>query len=316
MRPLKNEMKHVLDEKLKAGIGTPKVRGSDALFGIGSRDGYAAEARQFATYLVEEKKLSPYIPLDAAGQYVRDFLQFRENEGKAWDTVHKAKYALQKIFGKEAADYTITIPHLPPRSGRVETKTSREAERRHPEEAAFARCVGIRRREYLALTGKDFIRDVHGLCWVHVAKGKGGKEQYQLIPPQFANFVESFFLRVGKDEKVFKPGQLKDLPLHRYRRELAQYMYFYYLWILETKPEAEKIFRKRLRKAFRKAGVDPRSKPDMQRLDVPYRTQGQVRQSMIDLGMPTTYDRLALMMVAVFHLSHWRANVVVQNYMR
>lgn len=32
--------------------------------------------------------------------------------------------------------------------------------------------------------------------------------------------------------------------------------------------------------------------------------------------MPTVCNRLALMMVAGYHLPHWRANVVVQNYMR
>lgn len=316
MRPLKNEMKHILDEQLKAGIGTPKVRGSDVLFSIGARDCYAANGFRFNKYLVEEKGLSPYVKVGVASEYVRDYLFHLDHAGYVRDTVRTAKFALRKIFGAEAADYTITTPKRPPKNGREETKTSREAERRHPYEAACARCIGIRRREYLALTGKDFIRDAHGLCWVYVANGKGGKEQYQFIPPQFADFVESFFLRVGKDEKVFKPSQLRGLQLHRYRRELAQFMYFYYLWILETEPEAEKIFKKRLLKAFRKAGVDPRSKPDMRRLDKLYHTQGQVRQSMIDLGMPTIYDRLALMMVAVFHLSHWRVSVVVQNYMR
>lgn len=121
---------------------------------------------------------------------------------------------------------------------------------------------------------------------------------------------------MGKDERVFDPKVMKALSTHRYRRELAQEMYFTYKNILETDPNAANIFKAMILKTMRRAHVDPSRKPDMQRLDKPYVTQGNVRQSMLDLGMPTTYNRLALMMVAVYHLSHWRANVVVQNYMR
>ena len=34
------------------------------------------------------------------------------------------------------------------------------------------------------------------------------------------------------------------------------------------------------------------------------------------VGRPTEYDRVALMCVSVWHLSHWRLDVTVDHYMR
>lgn len=38
----------------------------------------------------------------------------------------------------------------------------------------------------------------------------------------------------------------------------------------------------------------------------PYKLRGENRQKAIELGKKTEYNRLALMMVSVLHLSHWR----------
>ena len=41
--------------------------------------------------------------------------------------------------------------------------------------------------------------------------------------------------------------------------------------------------------------------------------RGENRQKAIELGKKTEYNRLALMMVSVLHLSHWRLDVTVTN---
>ena len=43
--------------------------------------------------------------------------------------------------------------------------------------------------------------------------------------------------------------------------------------------------------------------------------KGASKQRAMELGRPTSYDRLALLAVSVFHLSHWRLDVTVSNYM-
>lgn len=307
--------KNIILNKFHRGYGTPRKRGSKEIHSRRTRDLYLAEFARFCFWLFNVMGYNPYMMMDEAAMYIQAYLDHLAWKGLRWATIHTALAALCKVFDRKMANYVIPVDHLAPIKGRIVTPASLEAEKKYPLEAKFCRVVGIRLDEYIKLTGRDFVRS-HGLYWVIVRQGKGGKKQYQLIPKRWAAFVEKFFKRVGKDERVFDPKVMKALSTHRYRRELAREMYFTYKKILDTNPDAARIFEEMICKTMRRAGVDPNSKPDMRRLNKPYVTQGKVQESMKAQGMPTTYNRLALMMVAVYHLSHWRANVVVQNYMR
>ena len=46
-----------------------------------------------------------------------------------------------------------------------------------------------------------------------------------------------------------------------------------------------------------------------------YCLRGDNRKLAIKLGLPTEYDRVALMAVSVLRLSHWRLDVTVGHYM-
>lgn len=311
---LKNNMVNVLSVMLCHGIGTPKTKPSEFIHSIRTCELYMCEVIKFVCWLISAG-INPYISVDEASKYIQKYICSLEARGLAWATVHTALAALCKVCHKSMKRYKISIPHLPPKSGRKETKTSKLAEKRHPREAKITRMIGIRRADYLELKGRDFLW-INGHAYVHVLRGKGGKEQYQLIFPEYAKQVEVIFRAVGPDEKVFSESSLRGLPLHRYRRELAQEMYFRYLDELENNPGASQEYKNRLFEAFRRANVNPYKKADMRRLDSLYVTQGAVKTSLEELGMPVKYNRLALMMTAVFHLSHWRTSVVVRHYMR
>ena len=49
--------------------------------------------------------------------------------------------------------------------------------------------------------------------------------------------------------------------------------------------------------------------------DRPYLIRGENLEKARALGLPDTYNRLALMAVSVFHLSHWRLDVTITNYL-
>ena len=49
--------------------------------------------------------------------------------------------------------------------------------------------------------------------------------------------------------------------------------------------------------------------------DAPYVLRGKNREKAVSQGKPVTYNRLAMMMVSVFHLSHWRLDVTSVNYL-
>ncbi len=46
-----------------------------------------------------------------------------------------------------------------------------------------------------------------------------------------------------------------------------------------------------------------------------YKLRGSNKELARRLGRPTEYDRLAVLATSVFHLSHWRCDVTVSNYL-
>ena len=212
--------------------------------------------------------------------------------------------------------YKISIPHLLSTKGREVPKSVLEAEKKHAIEAEYCRNVGARCEEFIELRGRNIIK-IGKLTFVEIEHGKGGKYQLQLVRPGSEDFVESVHLSVGPNEKIFKhPSIIERLSTHRYRREGTSEMYLFIADDLKTHPDHRKIYEEMLLKRFRDFKVDPRTKPDMQILDVPYRPRGALREELEKKYGTTEFDRLALMIISVFWLSHWRTSVVMRNYMR
>jgi hypothetical protein len=192
----------------------------------------------------------------------------------------------------------------------------------------FQRAVGIRRRELSRLTGDCLVHDESGYLCVHVKRGKGGKEQLQRIAKKDIELVKSYFKGLEPDEKLFCEDEMKNhIDLHGIRASHAREREQFYEEKLKT-PEARKRMREelmarwehfhspdnlqggkeaydRMREAF-KAEIEK---------DTPYKLRGENKARAEALGRPTEYDRLALMAVSVFHLSHWRLSVTAVNYL-
>ena len=195
----------------------------------------------------------------------------------------------------------------------------------------FQEMVGGRRAALGRLTGRDFGYDCSGNACVIFRRDKGGKDQYQVIAPDDVAAVKSYFDRCGPDEWLF-PHIDHDLDLHGIRAEHARCMYQYYekmartpvgrerlreqLWARYTDPEIgckawllakEKGDRAKMRK------LEYRFKKQL--ADGTYYLRGANRQTAIERGRPTQYDRLAVMAVSVFTLSHWRTDVATKFYL-
>ena len=192
----------------------------------------------------------------------------------------------------------------------------------------FQRAVGIRRRELSRLTGDCLVRDESGYLCVHVKRGKGGKEQLQRISKQDLDLVKSYFQEREPEEKIFSEDELKNhIDLHGIRASHARERESFYEEKLKN-PKARETMRKelmarwdrfhspdklqggdkaykRMREAFKKEIES----------DKPYKLRGKNKTRAEALGRPTEYDRLALMAVSVFHLSHWRLSVTAVNYL-
>lgn len=191
----------------------------------------------------------------------------------------------------------------------------------------FQNVVGIRRSELKKLKGSDLKCDQDGNYYVLVKRGKGGKYQEQLILPKDVSIVLNTFKNIQSDEFVFSDEEMNNLiNFHKMRAQHAREAYTYFLENI-TK---NKHFESRLRDKLIALWEDGHQKLKEQSLDryikqrrlfiyelrnTPYKLRGTNSQKAFEQNMPTTYNRLALMAVSVFQLSHWRLCVTVTNYM-
>lgn len=171
--------------------------------------------------------------------------------------------------------------------------------------------LGIRRDELAALRGNDFVHDESGYPCVLVRKGKGGKQQKQRILPEDVSFVKRFF--DGSEDYIFSKAEKKNrLDIHHFRHQQAQRAYVYYSNRIQSEPG----YRDQLTAEIRRRWETYNRKswnPNCVRGTIHLR--GRNRAFAQGHNLPVQYDRLACMAVSVFHLSHWRTNVAVSQYL-
>lgn len=190
----------------------------------------------------------------------------------------------------------------------------------------FQKAVGIRRSELARLRGKDLIREGNQL-YVLVERGKGGKRQKQWILPADRAVVIKAFSGIGPEDPVFSRAEMANkIDLHALRAEHARRCYEYYIEMLNRSPRGSERLRKALLNRFdaehaKMREVDPQGfarKKEKFIADMrndPYLLRGENREKAEAAGQPTEYNRLALLAVSVYHLSHWRLDVTVTNYL-
>lgn len=148
-------------------------------------------------------------------------------------------------------------------------------------------------------------------------RGKGGKLQLQRILPDDVEFVRGYF--DGTGEKIFTPEETKNkIDYHHMRAEQAVRAYKYYSSRIESEPGYKKKLTGEIIKRWNAYNLGENGKPkhfDRRDISGIYRVRGENKKLAIRKGLLTEYNRLALMAVSVFHLSHWRLDVTVSNYL-
>lgn len=191
----------------------------------------------------------------------------------------------------------------------------------------FQKVVGIRRNELAHLEGRDIFRDNSGYLNIIVRRGKGGKMQYQRIFPENEGIVKAVFDGVGQNERVFSALEMNNvINLHGIRAAVAQEAYKKYDMRTQT-IEGKKKLLQELRAYYmdlhpynpkkQKATKDYYCQEwlSMHIRKPPYKLRGDNKQKALAAGKSIEYNRLALLAVSVFHLSHWRLDVTITNYL-
>ena len=183
----------------------------------------------------------------------------------------------------------------------------------------------------MRLRGSDLVTDESNQLVVRFIRDKGAKTQLQRVLPEHEDAVRAFFDRVEPDELLF-PTISKDLDLHYLRAKCAKDAYRYYEQVCST-PEGRAEMRRQLWARYTdpevgcKAYLLAKERGDskgMQRhlylfsqelADGRYYLRGANRRVALKRGLPTSYDRLVLACVSLFHLSHFRNEVTIKHYM-
>lgn len=195
---------------------------------------------------------------------------------------------------------------------------------------AFQSVVGIRRAELAKLTVGDVVERPDGL-YVHVQQGKGGKEQWQRVLPGNESVVLATIEGLRPEDRIFQPAELRNkIDLHALRADNAKKAYQYYSSKITADPGYRVQLLRELVARFDEGNkklheADPRryaarrnrflSDLGAGKQDYTYRLRGDSAVVARNKHLSESYDRVALMAVSVFHLSHWRNDVTIKNYM-
>jgi hypothetical protein len=285
---------------------------------------YKKDCKLFAAYCKEQGVKRPDQLQGKEKELLQGYEKQLEASGYSPATIHRRLAAPCK-----ATNISMSEIEKPKRtSGKITRSRNEKANRQGKREiederysrlVTFQRAVGIRRAELSRLTGADLVIDEMGYLCVYVERGKGGKTQLQRILPEDEKTVLEIFQAADPEQKLFSKEEMQNkIDLHGIRREHAQKVYKYYADRLKNEPEYKYQCQQELM-----ARYDERHKPGASRQrfiaditnEQPYKLRGENRQKAIELGKKTEYNRLALMMVSVFHLSHWRLDVTVTNYL-
>lgn len=285
---------------------------------------YKKDCKLFAVYCKKQGVKRP----DQLEGREKELLQSYEKEleaaGYSPATIHRRLAAPCKGIGVNMSE----IEKPKRTSGKITRSRNEKANRQGKKEATeerysrlvtFQKAVGIRRAELSRLSATDLTTDESGYLCVYVAKGKGGKRQLQRLLPEDEETVIEIFQNADPKQKLFSKEEMKNkIDLHGLRREHAQKAYKYYADRLKNEPGYKYQLRKELaaryREFHRSGDSNKRFLHDIMN-EEPYKLRGENRQKAIEQGKETEYNRLALMMVSVFHLSHWRFDVTVTNYL-
>lgn len=285
---------------------------------------YKKDCKLFAVYCKEQGVKRPDQLEGREKELLQAYEKRLEASGYSASTIHRRLAAPCKATGISMSE----IEKPKRTSGKITRSRNKKANRQGKREienerysrlVTFQKAVGIRRTELARLTATDLTTDGSGYLCVYVAKGKGGKRQLQRILPEDEKMVIEIFQSVDPEQKLFSPDEMNNkIDLHGIRREQAQRAYKYYCDRLKNEPGYKYQCRKELAaryKEFHDAGAsNKRFLHDIMN-EEPYKLRGENRQKAIEQGKETEYNRLALMMVSVFHLSHWRLDVTVTNYL-
>lgn len=284
---------------------------------------YKKHAQEFGAWCKEHYKCKT---VDACKKHIQDYSDYLRASGKSASTIHTYLAGVCRVLDVplDTINKPIRVVADNTRSRGTKAVDERKDAGREvsPRLYDFACIAGIRRAEYLHLTPEDLVEDDFGNPCILVRKGKGGKRQLQRILPEELPAIKAVYGNPADANHLFSKDEMNNkIDLHHLRALRAQQMYRYYLNRIQTENGYREQLISEIRhtwekddKARKENGYKAKRWSDM-KVTGNYILRGNNRKLAKKHGLPLQYDRLALLAVSIFHLSHWRHDVTVANYL-
>ena len=286
-----------------------------------TRKAYIRNYRKFIEYCRENFKCKSK---EECGQHIADYSAYLQSKGYTPSTVHtllSPVCTFHSINMKEIEKPKRKTAHYKRGrsfNGKVQRSDNDLSNEKYARTVKFQSRVGIRRAELMRLKGDDLVRDESNYLCIRVKRGKGGKYQLQRLLHEDIDSVKSFFDGKAPDEPLFNKAEFQNkIPYHYLRAMQAQRAYKYYERLCLTKRGRESLARE-IRRRWNTYNLHPRTgKPKRFKeslIQGTYCLRGDNKKFAIQHGLPIRYDKLPLLAVSIFHLSHWR-NAITVNYL-
>lgn len=291
-----------------------------------TRQSYKDHYKMFIDYCRREYQCTTK---EECGEHIQDYSDYLQSKGKSASTIHTYLAPVCGYHGVPMKDINKPMRKV------SETKRSREREDKYkrtdqqyenPEYklvADFQARVGIRRAELKNLRLDALKQDESGQWCIEVRKGKGGKYQLQRILPEDLEFINKYFTTPNSTERLFKAEDFSNnMDYHHLRALQAQRAYQYYHDLIYKEDgtiDGKAAYKLRGELMARwntyNKGKDGKARKfPMNDTKGIYKLRGDNRRFALEHGLPVEYDKLCVMAVSIFHLSHWRLDTLT-NYL-
>lgn len=285
-----------------------------------TRQQYIRDFKRFVTYC---RRFHDVRTLDECKKFIQEYADYLSDEKHlSASTVHTYLSSVCSVYNVSLSRYKKPIRHCAEytrgRQKMMYPQADQDFSRKKNQRLyLFQKAVGIRRNELRCLRANDLVSDGNSY-YVRVRQGKGGKFQLQRIRDEDVELVKSYF--DGSDKKVFTKKEMDNhLNLHSLRAECARNYYFYLLDRVNNEPGFREQLEHEVRKRWELYNIDKKTgkpKPfDEKLIRGDYVFKGKNRTLAIRKNRPIKMDKLCLLAVSMFKLSHYRLGVAALSYM-
>ena len=280
----------------------------DYIYSYQTMKNYQYEVDRFANYLAERglKKIS----LEEAKEHIQEYLDYEKEKGLRPASINSSMSAICKALHADIINFDRPKRSV---SDIVRSRGEHEHDMRNAESAKELleanRLMGLRRNELKGLKASD-IREVDGKVIIYT-KGKSGKHNQQIFYlPEEKEKILSYKEGKQPTDRIFDRELFKnDADLHYMRELRAKDVYEQVRTDMRQNPERRDFYITEIQRIFAESGRT--LKED---LDKPYITRGENRERLEAEGREVSFDRVALMMVSVTVLNHFRSSVSCNYY--